>query len=529
MIFRISTIFFALWIGVPSLKAQTQGYPLGIVMRPKLIDGLVKALTGDADKSERGIVLPDICFLGKTYDISLKLGWKRQGWETSRPKGMSTESELIIPFQIALQQIQGDVYEGCDPNSRESKITTLTVRPKPNQETLLNMNVHLKPQNLIYKNLDSVSLSIDTLYGVSNSLEVHSPDWPGIAKLLSDPAKLDSFIMLGLDVATREMSSWLYNRFRGLNFSQSLFEMLGEESVVWKRGALIQRGALRLELARSLPSQREIRFVMQPYTAQFSFSSRQSLDLYVFSNFVSGPAYSSMMLNLLPPPPVDRPPLVQSQHHLSLVLPMDLMNSALQTIYREGLLRFVTRIASGEAMKGKIAKDVQDVEDVIQIGSKTAPQMRVRSHPSAKQNNSLQMLISDYVLGANKRIEDRLVPQAAIRVNSTIGAELKLNEAGDRLVLQLKTDDFQVQIDDASASSIEVLGSPAIPINSSDIEFFNRVAKGLWESYIGEFPNLEILPTLMNLGGTSLRISEVEIHHESIWVHLDLQEGTSIP
>ncbi|HND85633.1 MAG TPA: hypothetical protein PLU50_07480, partial [Pseudobdellovibrionaceae bacterium] len=350
-----------------------------------------------------------------------------------------------------------------------------------------------------------------------------------IQSVIADQQSLRDSLWTELrNVFQSKFSHWISDRLRGFIVVQSIASLM-EDSPVWKKGPILSRGGLTIEMDGPPVSKRQTLFCSAPFKTNSTFLSQTGLEIYTHARFLSeddlrvmhGDHFKLMGLTdlelnsrkYLSNPDhwmeglFSRPQLAPIAADLSLMVPTSLINDALQTIYREGLLRFRTTIQLGKQTQGIITPDAPEVATVVGISPLSAPKISFIAQKPILQ-------IVDYALDISTAIEDRLIPSSRILTNASLVSGLKLDPLTQTVNLKVEPNSFRMTLRDLTGR-----------LSPEQIDIFQRLANGLWRDFLSKYSDLVLFPSVISTQQAELQIVGLEFPDSMVVLHFNVNWG----
>lgn len=475
--------------------------PLGIVIRPSLFSKVVRELS-DMDQQGKPMQF-SFCYGGVKSELTIEGQWADPTW--------SLVNIETVYLSAAAKNVKLSVkaFESCE---EDAKLT-------------LNGYITLTDGQIAgFWNAKEMTVQIQ-INAQDKSITPHLVNHSGINQLLQSNGTKDAIIQSIVDTASQQLTLWVREKLRGLIFTENAMSLMGDEPLL-KSGVLLKKGAITLELDNPQPSQEHITFSFYPRKSASTFASESALEFYFNASFFDVDHIKSLsgldpmntqpqlLMNRLQQAlvgpesisdaPITRPNLSSSQGDLTLVLPEILINQALSTFYREGLLRFKTTVGIGEQTKGIIAKEAYDVATVLTINPNSAPSVSFLP-------DQFKLDVKDYVTDIGTWIEDRIIPSSQIASSVRISAQLKIDSGRKTVNLALKPQDFLLELKDLKGR-----------LNEKEIDFFRTVANGVWKDFLTKNSELILFPLVFNSEGLGLEIVQATVDGQAILLDISL-------
>ena len=514
MLFRTTLSFiliFAFIINGPwVLKAENtkSGYPLGIVIRPPFFTHLVQQL----NRREKPFSY-NFCFYNDTFvegHLTAKLG---------EPLWFSTPSnELLLETHLIQAVFTGSLRSGCQNPSPKSKPFTVTLH-------------NALVQGSLDPNQMKIRISRNFLQETVKALDIQLSNTEQLTALLNQIPYKTALVESVVSAAEAKISEWFQERLRGLTLLQPVTEFL-QDSPFWGRGEPVETGPMKLEL-RSKPSYQKIAFGFFPFSKNAGTVDNRALQFYLHASFFN--LYDLMKTYGLNPKTEDEatlhqvakaelpkimvwqeafqhPALDPSSSELSLVVPVTLINEALTTIYREGLLRFRSSIHIGKQTQGMLAKEAHDVLAIISIDPSTAPRISFRAE-------KMRAEIQDYSLSIGSYLEDRVIPTATLQTDAACYASIVVDNNARTINLKLEPDTFSLTLKEVK-QRFQKNNDELSP--QQVIDHWERMAYGLWKYFLKDTPSLVLFPSVIETTMLPLTITDIRINGEQLLLHVNV-------
>jgi len=509
-LFRSFSLIFATSLCSLSLTAQDkEPSTLGVVIRPLLFQNAIQHL------NKESVVFPIDRSLG-SFKIRGNLGFKLTEplWEAHPSNILYLQTEMK-DLQARGHLIHQDGTDYVISVSLASVGIRLAIDP---------MGISTRGPNT---NLIEVQLIDGTQSPLKLSLSKEGDSTP-FNELLS-LTEINSLQVLVLDelrkAIDKQFSDWIFDRLRGSVMVEALSTVM-KDSPLWKEGPVFTKGGMTIEMDGPPVSQRDTIFASYPFLRDNVFVTNTSVEIYsratfVQPNFVSnllGARSSSLPIDQLVSEiseklkdpqrwdnaPFTRPKIPPAQSELSLVVSSALVNEALNTFYRKGLLRFKTRSSLTETPQGLLAKDAPAIYSIVGISPLSAPEISF-------EPDRTHLRIKDYSLDISTEIEDRLIPSSRVVTNASVYADLILDSSTQTINLKLEPETFQMTLADLSNR-----------LNVDQMDVFEAVADRLWKEFLNTYSNLVLFAAPVETQKAGIKMVGIDVSRSTILLHVNL-------
>ena len=513
MRFRIWTLSILCLLSSPAHGATTQS-PLGFVIRPAFFENLAKGISDRKQTFKFEKEIGDLKLSG-----SFQFGLGKPVWIGAEGK------PLVIELPIETYHVAGSMV---------SKGQTLAIFSAESEKLILN--IQIIPENIYLPDAKVLPLHVDPF---DQAAPYFKPKMSFRDPLTSAPLKqiqsifeaeavrlyLWSELKKILEV---KFSKFISDHLRNFVLVESLAGIM-KDSPVWKEGTILTRGGLTIEMDGLPVSERRGIFAMTPFISGGAYVNSQGLEVYTDARFLrdeeltqlNGPKTSLMSaeelavssrVRLAKPDSWNaaafkRPSLIKKNSDMSLVIPTYLVNDALSTVYREGLLRFKTTIHLGKQTQGIVTPLAPEVAVVVGISPRSAPRIEFST-----QRPILQII--DYALDISTSIEDRLIPSSNILTNASISSEIRVASNPPTINLKLSPETFKMNVQDLSGR---------MSLVQKDI--FERLANGVWKDFLSQYSDLVLFPSVIATNAAEIKIVGVDMNESFIQLHVNLAWG----
>jgi hypothetical protein len=511
----LSRFFFILLLMVASWSVQasaSSNLPLGVVLRPRFFEGLQSFL---AQRVNQTPFVYEWGSLKWTGSISMTVGETR--WEPMRPGGDLGLAASVKELKLTstLSTSKGDYQISVDGHPFIAQLVIdleALYRQSPGRDF-----AQIDDQD---QALQAFAPLVEV---IRKSDESHMTSVEKLVALKSLHAFAYDLVRSHLQ---SELTEWIRSRLDGLVYAESLSRLM-QGHPLWREGPILERGGLTLEMDGPPLSERMAIFSISPLAQSAYRVMPTGLEIFADARFLStleleekmGPELSEMSLSQtvgklrqsLAAPESWReiefewPTSQQVDAELTLILPTALINQALQTFYREGLLRFRTTLHLGSQVQGIITPDAPDVSTVVSIHPNTAPTI------SYEADKTL-LRVSNYSLDISTLIEDRLIPSTRIQTSADVFASIVLeNREGDTTVnLKVDAETFEMTLTDLTGR-----------MSKQQKDIFMRVARNLWKDFLGSYSNLTLFSSVIQFKEASLEVVGINTTPEAVLLHVN--------
>lgn len=511
-------------------------YPLGLVIRPAFVQNLIDRLNNQNRPMPLRIEADPVLFQG-TFEGQ----WASQWTENS--------GRLIFLTELKDLKLSGDLFTRAQkgewlPLRATYKSITTSIDYLPIEVVVdpITLEIHLNlrlnspelirqipaealaqlPQDKARYQIELEKLVLDLIL---NKLELGINGFSEINSLLHIPDAKQRVLQAILKEGGSKLTSYFQETIYGLGYGEYLSKST-PLSPLWKQGPLFQRDALTLELAEPTSRQREIAFAFHRFKESGIVATTSQLELYVNALFLTHDlmqtitglntdftdpdtllAQTLFKLKSMPAsfsPEWRRPQLAKSNAELSVIIPKSLINLALTTVYKEGLLRFRTKLDLSRTTRKYLTNSAPESLLVVNINPNQAPTLDFDA-------DRLQLDVSNYSLDIGSYIEDRIIPQTSLTTRTNISAELAIDNSAQYLNLQLKPSTFQIDLQD-----------PRGRITDDEKAVYKEVSQNLWREFLTTYSELNLFKTVINTERAPIKVMTVRVSGENVLLDMNV-------
>lgn len=507
--------------------AQIENYPLGIILRPSLVQRFFNQMNSE----EKGIPI-DAC-------ISEKLGLRIIGSaqpKFSKPRWDNASSDsLFLSASIDQINLSADILGHCSKGVDESRIQKesfgkihISIKESVKLSYIIypwDLHVHHNQNESQGSNI--VELSEDSINKLSQSLEIKLEPATELTKDLNSSQSKRVLVKSIASIVNKRFTKWLETRLRGLVYFGRLSKMFENEEV-WKQGVQIEKGAISLANPGERLRQSELIFGFYPRADQFVILGDGALELYFNSMFLDKNGVSEILKGeaktqseekklqlikdrfIFDPPvsdaPFSRPLISRNNTDVSLILPETLINGALRH-YQQDLKQFTTTIGFGQQARSLITENAVDVSLRIELESDSAPRIFFHS-------NQLSLSVTNYFLSIGTLIEDRLIPSTQVKAEVNVNATLNIR--GATVNLAVKPDTFKMELEKGRRFRNQ--------LSDGDLSLIEDVSNELWRDFFNKYPELPLFYTIFNTPDSRIKIQGLDVDSKIVILHFDFEE-----
>ncbi len=515
----------SLFVLTSLLQLSAPGSALGIIVRPLFFESLAQSLS----KSDKGIEV-NTCVRGISLVGHLKIKLQTPRFTPVPP------SSLRLTFPVQDFQFDGVIARNCEEKNLPHRVLFTQGPMSVDVDVFGDRIATATPTQ------KDVLVAIDSTHSGRSQLTPDVKLWnlttgnqlTNLQDFLSDDQAPNPTAQGPLpplwgqlrESLSEMISQMIRKRLSGLFLVQSVSRFT-EESPIWRKGPVFQQGGMTIELEGDPLGAGSALFTMSPYSKGGAEVTSRGLEVYAEARFLKPEDTKSILgdkakiedvtelenrlkeqlgnVRHWNPLPARLPSLPESDSEISLAVPISLVNEALQTVYREGLLRFKTTIHLGKQTQGILTPEAPEVQTIVRIAPQTAPQVSFAA-------NRPMLQIRDYVLDLGTWIEDRLIPSSRIKTDSSILGDLGLGPDTVNLVLDPRS--FNLTIGDLSGR-----------MTAPQREVLQRLAQGLWKNFLNQYSNLALFKNIVSFDDAQIQIVRTEVNDTVILLHANLIWG----
>ncbi len=322
-----------------------------------------------------------------------------------------------------------------------------------------------------------------------------------------------------------QFSDWIFDRLRGSVMVEALSRVM-KDSPLWKEGPVFTKGGMTIEMDGPPVSERETIFASYPFLRDNVFVTNSSVEIYSRATFVQpsfvtsllGTRATSLSVDQLVTEVADKlkdpqtwdnapftpPKIPPAQSELSLVVSSALVNEALNTFYKKGLLRFKTRSSLVDSPQGLLASGAPPIYSIVGISPLSAPEISF-------EPDRAHLRIKDYSLDLSTEIEDRLIPSSRVVTNADVFADLVVDPSTQTVNLQLEPGTFQMTLEDLSHQ-----------LNADQMDVFEAVADRLWKEFLNTYSSLVLFAAPLETQKAGIKMVGIDVSRSTILLHVNL-------
>lgn len=526
MIFRgrnrrwLFALFATLMLSEITASAATpSSYPFGIIIRKSVLSKLVDTVNQHPQAFEI-----DQCFegFGNIGQWTVRAEFTPK---LSAPNWIARPQQAVL-LQARLDEFtaKGKILEGCHPpkENANSPFIDFQVTLKKNSGPL-PISVWFYPESF------SIDVSSHILTQVADQVELTTTQLGSFNRELNLSYFKLSILSLVAEMGGKAFGDWLQYRLRGLAYAESLGEILTNPERP-ERFLRFQEGPLEIIHSYEHLDRLELAFAVFPRVTDFISISQNALEFYFNALFLNSQELGSLdpsqanlpfsaqvrglrsgLIRNLPftDAPFSPPPIPFHSSDFSLVLTEDLVNEALEKIYREDLLSFTTSIDLGQSTQGLINPELADIKVRLDLASRAAPQLKF-------QADRLNLNVSDYVLRLGTALEDRLIPSTQIEVGVNLSAELGFDSRRQNITLVMDPTSFAISLKERPGKRLRKL-------KDDDLVILKDLAEGFWRKFFETFPELALFSPVFESENALIEARGVQVHDRLIMMHFDAQ------